>query len=188
MAYSPPSTIYIPWLAEVVKADPEFARKKHWDIEYPASSEGRSLWADPYKRGAYDTPRKSVSVNYAGPQTFGVGDITGVGSDFVTTISDNAAPGVLTTRTGAQMFGDISGAVAGMGYALRVVNFGGLSPLIFMPDPSIIMRDADWKGQIILRDSINPGNFSDYQVQFPNATQALIKRVSFNEPYSAIVG
>jgi hypothetical protein len=188
--YRPPNkvtTTEIPWLAEVIRADPDWERKKHWEAEYVASS-GKVFFADPYKRGAFNTPSKTNFVNYAGPTTFAAGDITNVGFDFVTTVSENATPGQINSRTGVQMFSDISGALPGLGYSLRVVNFGGTSLLTFAPDPSVIMFDGNWWGQQILNDQISPGNYSEYQVQFLDRQTCHIRRVSTNEPYSAIIG
>jgi hypothetical protein len=188
--YRPPNkvvTTTIPWLTEVIRADPDWEKKKHWEPEYVFSS-GKVKFADPYKRGAYNTPDKTNFVNYAGPTTFNAGDITNVGYDFVTTVSENATPGQINSRSASQMFSDIAAAVPNIGYALRIVNFGGTSLLTFAPDPSIIMFDGNWWGQQVLNDQINPGNYSEYQVQFPTPVECLIRRVSTNEPYSAIVG
>lgn len=190
--YRPPTkvvTTQTTLLAQVIAVDPEFERKKHWEIEYFPFSSGRVLYADPSKRGAYNTPEKTISIAYTGPATLAAGDITGVGYDFVTTINIAAAPGVLTMRTAAQMFSDIAGAVPNLGYALRVVNFGGTSALTLTPgDPNTLMTDNEWAGQPLRSDVIQPFNFSDYQVQFPDANNVRIKRVSANQPYSAIIG
>ena len=183
--YRPPTkvvTTQTTLLALVVAVDPDWESKKHREIEYLLSN-GRVSKAVPYKRGQYAIPEKTTMVNYAGPLTLNAGDITGVGFDFVVMISDNASPGVLTMRTAAQMFADIAGAVPGMGYALRVVNFGGTSALTLVPgDPATLMTNGSWTGQPLVNDSINPGNFTDYQVQFPDATDARIMRVSGNQP------
>lgn len=53
--YRPPikgSTLTMPWLSLVHKADPDFERAKHRQIEYEGT--GRALYADPDKRGAYN--------------------------------------------------------------------------------------------------------------------------------------
>ena len=45
----------IPWLTLVVRADPDFARAKHREVEYETSG-ARVFNADPTTRGAYDHP------------------------------------------------------------------------------------------------------------------------------------
>lgn len=42
----------MPWLSLVHKADPDFERAKHRQVEYEGT--GRTLYADPDKRGAYN--------------------------------------------------------------------------------------------------------------------------------------
>jgi hypothetical protein len=52
--YRPPTkitTIEIPWIAVVSRADPDWARFKHREIEYEFSR--RNFYGDPYHRGAY---------------------------------------------------------------------------------------------------------------------------------------
>lgn len=189
--YKPPTkvtTVPIPFLAEVVRVDPSFEQRKHREMEYPDGGGRWARFADPYKRGAYNTPNSLKFVNYTGPATFAAGDMTGVGYDFVSTLSEATAPGVLTTRSGDQLFADIAGAVPNMGYALRVINFGGLSPMTLLPGAAILIFDNSWDGQLVAADIINPGNFTDFQVQFPDPARALFRRVATNQPYSAIVG
>lgn len=189
--YRPPikgTTVSIPWLSLVVQADPDFERRKHREVEYYSSGGKAISIADPYKRGAYNTPQKLSIVAYAGPQVFNAGDITGVGNDFVTVVSDALTPGILTTRSGAQMFSDIANAVPGLGYALRIVNFQGTSQLTIAPGPNVLMFDGAWWSQQLASDSIAPGQFTDYQVQFPDASHTMFKRVAFGQPYSTIIG
>jgi hypothetical protein len=53
--YLPPTkvtTIEIPFLALVVRADEEFQRRKHREVEY--EFDGKIFLADPYVRGAYN--------------------------------------------------------------------------------------------------------------------------------------
>ncbi|MGP0093140.1 MAG: hypothetical protein ACLPKB_24845 [Xanthobacteraceae bacterium] len=53
--YKPPtnvSTIQIPYQVLVTRADPEFERRKHREVEY--EFQGRAFLADPYVRGAYN--------------------------------------------------------------------------------------------------------------------------------------
>lgn len=189
--YKPPikgTTVTIPWLSLVVQADPDFERRKHREVEYYSSGGKAISIADPYKRGAYNTPQKLSIVAYAGPQVFNAGDITGSGNDFVTVVSDALTPGILTTRTGAQMFSDIANAVPGIGYALRIVNFQGTSQATIAPGQGVLMYDGSWSGQLIPGDTIAPGQFTDYQVQFPDQSHALFKRVAIGQPYSTIIG
>lgn len=52
--YVPPTAVNamdIPYLALVTRADPDFNRRKHREIEYEFSN--RVFIADPYVRGAY---------------------------------------------------------------------------------------------------------------------------------------
>jgi hypothetical protein len=67
--YNPPTrviTIQQPFLALVTQADPGWAQRKHYDIEY--LMDHRALYADPYQRGAYN--RRSnvypVGAQYGG--------------------------------------------------------------------------------------------------------------------------
>lgn len=178
MVYNPPTkvtTIQMPYLALVVRADPEFERRKHREVEY--EFERKLFVADPYVRGAYKTPVSKTIVNYAGPTTFNVGDLTGVGYDFVWAISQNATPGVLTTRTAAQMFSDIPNAGPLMAYVLRVVNFGGTSPLTLAPGQGVTFVNVA---------PINPNCFSDFTVTFADANNAAFTGTSANNPYNAI--
>lgn len=71
--YSPPTkvvTLQIPYLALVVRADPDWAAGKHRELEYPSPSGGRPLYADPYVRGSYN----HHSNVYAVGQPFGGDD------------------------------------------------------------------------------------------------------------------
>lgn len=189
--YKPPTkvtTTEIPLLAEIVRAEPDFERLKHRELEYPDGYGRWAKYADPYKRGAYNTTTVLRFVNYTGPAVFAAGDLTNIGYDFVNVLSEAAAPGILTTRTAAQMFADITGAVPNLGYALRVINFGGTSALSFAPGAGVSIVEAIWAGQPVAVDIIAPGNFTDFQVQFQDPATALLRRVATNQPYSAIVG
>jgi hypothetical protein len=53
--YNPPhavTTLEIPYLSLVVRADPDFEKKKHREIEYQFA--GPNFYADPTNRGAYN--------------------------------------------------------------------------------------------------------------------------------------
>lgn len=53
--YQPPTrvtTLQMPYLALVTRADPEFERRKHREIEYEFA--GRVFIGDPSRRGPYD--------------------------------------------------------------------------------------------------------------------------------------
>src|ERR1700722_15778485 len=114
--YKPPTkwpTVEISWLTLVQRADPLWGKRKHREAEYAPwyAGIGRPFYADPYARAPFDTPKKTTTEAYTGPMTFAAGDLTGVGYDIVTFVSTGTAPGTLTTRTAAQMFADIPGAV-----------------------------------------------------------------------------
>lgn len=178
-------SVSIPWLAIVHRADPDFERRKHREPWFE-DGQGRQFYRDPYKSGAYVTPSRTITVSYAGPQVFAAGDLTGVGYDFVTLISTNIAPGILTTRTAAQMFADIAGAVAGIGHALRVVNNATGAPLVLAPGAGVIFNDRSaWQVSSI---TLRRNTYSDLRVQFPTATDAVISVDSEGSPYSALVG
>jgi len=49
------TNIQIPWLTLVIRADPDFARARHREVEYETSS-ARVFTADPTARGAYNHP------------------------------------------------------------------------------------------------------------------------------------
>jgi hypothetical protein len=187
--YRPPTkgaTVQVPWLSMVLVADPDFERRKHREVEYVTSS-GKVLVADPYKRGAYNTPNKMVTQAYSGPATFAQGDLTGVGYDFVTFVNTSGSPGVLTMRTAAQMFADIVGAVPNMGYALRIVNDAVASDMTVAPgDSNTLFRDRS--AQIVRTFTVRGNTYTDLRVQFPDANDALISVDSEGSPYSALVG
>src|SRR5579863_10282294 len=53
--YKPPTrvaSIQVPYQALVTRADPDFERRKHREVEY--AFEGRAFLADPYVRGAFN--------------------------------------------------------------------------------------------------------------------------------------
>lgn len=186
--YKPPTkwpTVPMPWLALVHKADPDFERKKHREVEYVASS-GRVFRADPYHRGAFETPEKTVTVSYSGPLTFAAGDLTGVGGDVVILINESLTPGVLTTRTAAQMFADITGAVPNVGHFLRMVNNLNGADMIVQPGAGVIVKDrADWQiSQIVVRRM----TYVEIRAQFPDAAHAVFTVDSIGSPYSALIG
>jgi hypothetical protein len=55
MPYNPPTRVQslsVPWLALVLRADPDFQREKRREVEYEFSS-GRVMRADRSTRGAY---------------------------------------------------------------------------------------------------------------------------------------
>lgn len=189
--YKPPTkvtTVQVPWLAMVHKADPDFERRKHREPEYAPwwSGQGRPFFADPYKLGAYNTPSKTVTVNYSGPQVLNAGDITGVGYDFVTLISESSTPGSFTTRTAAQMFADIPGAVPNIGHALRIVNNAIGSDLTLLPSTGVLLKDRG--GWLIKSIVVRSGTYADLRVQFPDAADAVISVDALGAPYSALVG
>ena len=189
--YKPPTkvtTTQVPWLSIVQRADPNFERAKHHEQEYAPwySGQGRTFYADPYRRGAYNTPTKTTRVNYAGPVTLGAGDITGVGFDFVTLISLNAAPGTFTTRSAAQMFGDINNAGANLGYALRIVNDVNGGPITLQVGDGVLLFDRG--GYPHPRLFVRGGTYSDFSVTFTDSAHAEISADSEGGPYSALVG
>lgn len=48
-----PTTITIPWLTVVLRADPDFSKAKTRQLEYDFQSPGRNFYGDPAHRGAY---------------------------------------------------------------------------------------------------------------------------------------
>jgi hypothetical protein len=53
--YKPPTAVVTcqqPYLSLVSQADPQWAQRKYWDIEY--LTDHRPLMANPYERGAYN--------------------------------------------------------------------------------------------------------------------------------------
>jgi hypothetical protein len=53
--YQPPTrvtTVQMPYLSLVTAADPDWSRRKFWDVEYEMSN--KPLYANPYTRGAYN--------------------------------------------------------------------------------------------------------------------------------------
>ena len=169
----------------VLKADPDWARRKHREPEYYTSS-GKVFYADPYKRGAYLTPSKTVTVSYSGPITLAAGDITGVGMDMVTLVSDGTAPGDFTTRTAAQMFADMAGAVAGVGLFLRIVNNAVGGDITLHPGDGVIFNDVSgWQTGSF---AIARNRFADFKVQFPDSADCIFAADSQGSMYSTLVG
>lgn len=67
--YRPPTrvtSIQVPWLALVTRADPDFERRKHREVEYVTAG-NTVFWADPQNRGAYD----GLSNTYPVGQPYG---------------------------------------------------------------------------------------------------------------------
>ena len=50
---SAPTTIVIPWLTVVLRADPDFNKARTRELEYDFSAPGRYFYGDPTDRGAY---------------------------------------------------------------------------------------------------------------------------------------
>lgn len=53
--YKPPTqvtTVEMPYISMVTKADPDFERRKHYDIEY--EFDAKVFLRDPYRAGAYN--------------------------------------------------------------------------------------------------------------------------------------
>lgn len=46
-------TTQMPYLALVTSADPQFERRKHWDVEYEMSN--KPFFANPYTRGSFNS-------------------------------------------------------------------------------------------------------------------------------------
>jgi hypothetical protein len=179
--YKPPTrvtTVQMPYLALVNQADENWARRKHREVEYEFYD--KIFLADPYVRGAYDTPSKSVTQNYNGPTTFAVGDLTGVGYDFVKLINTGTAPGSLTTRTASQMFGDIASANVLMQWVVRIVNFGGTPP-------TNIMQIVPGAGVILYGNAlINPNTFTDFLMTFTDSADATMQVITSNNLYTSV--
>lgn len=177
--YKPPTrvtTIQIPFLAIVNRADPDRERLKHREPNLYEWTHRKYFWEDPYHVGAFAIPVKRVSVNYSGPATFNAGDITGVGQDFVYTSSTNPTPGTLTTRTAAQMFSDIAGAYPGLDYNLRLINIGGGSDLSLAPGAGVAL---------IGNPNVRNGFFTDLQVYFTDANDVIMTVSTANNPYNS---
>ena len=54
--YQPPTRVTtksFAYIALVTQADPNWARDKHWDVEY--EFQGKRLYANPYNRGIYNS-------------------------------------------------------------------------------------------------------------------------------------
>jgi hypothetical protein len=170
------TTIQVAFLNLVTRADPNWAKDKFWEIEYEFT--GKNYYANPYIRGAFNTPAKTVNVNYAGPATFAAGDLTGVGFDFVTVQSNNPTPGLLTTRTAAQMFGDIANAGPGVDWYLRIQNFGGTSHLTLNPGAGVSLVGSEGK--------IRRGFMTDYVVTLVTPTSAVIQTMISNVPINSV--
>jgi len=177
--YRPPTrvtSISIPFLAIVNRADPDRERYKHREPNLFEWSHRKYFWEDPYHVGAFVIPVKRVSLNYAGPTTFAQGDITGVGQDFVYTSLTNPTPGNLTTRTAAQMYADLPNPYPGIDYVLRLINIGGGSQVYLQPGAGVA---------IVGNPSINAGFFSDIQVYFTDASDAIMTVRTSNNPYNS---
>jgi len=174
--YKPPTrvtTIQIPFLAIVNRADPDRERFKHRDIEYEFS--GKNKVSDPYVTGPYAAPIKRISVNYSGV-TFAQGDLTGVGQDWVYLSSTNASPGTLTTRTAAQMFSDIANAYSGLDYNLRVINLGGSGDVMIAPGAGVGLSGNPY---------ISNTRFTDFEVYFTDSMDAVMTVLTSNNPYNS---
>ncbi len=186
--YQPPiawPSVQVPWLSMVLKADPDWARRKHREAEYAFSS-GKVFYADPYVRGSFEMPSKIVTVSYSGPITLAAGDITGVGMDMVTLVSESTMPGDFTTRTAAQMFADMAGAVAGVGLFLRIVNNAVGGDITLHPGAGVIFNDVSgWQtsSYVIRRNA-----FADFKVQFPDSADCVFAADSQGSMYSTLVG
>lgn len=79
-------TLQMPYLALVTRADPEFERRKHREVEYEFA--GRNFLADPYRRGAYDRLSNSYPVGQA------QGGLDPLVTAALTTTVGNASPGL----------------------------------------------------------------------------------------------
>lgn len=180
--YKPPTrvtTISIPLISLVNRADPDRERFKHREAEWYEGggwTGGKIFFADPYKRGAYAIPVKRVTIAYSGPATFHAGDLTGVGQDFVYVNSTSATPGNLTTRTAAQMFSDIAGAYPGLDYNLRINNTGGGGDLILVGGSGV---------GILGYNQVPNNTYSDCRVQFTDSSDAVITVWTWGNPYNA---
>jgi hypothetical protein len=181
--YKPPTrvtTIQIPYQALVSRADPNWNRYKFREIEYEFS--GKVFLANPYQRGPYDTPVKTVTINYTDGTTFAAGDITGVGFDFVKVNSTNANPGIFTTRTAAQMFTDIVGATLPMAYYLRINNIGGQSEDLGAQITIAAGAGVSLSGAM----SIPQNTYSDFVVSFIDTQTAVITTQTFENLYQSV--
>lgn len=177
--YKPPTkvtTIQIPFLAMVNRADPDRERTKHREPQFFEFSHGKVFYADPFHVGSFSIPLKRVSIAYSGG-TFNQGDITGVGKDFIYVTSTNASPGFITTRTASQMFSDIAGAVPGLDYNLRVNNIGGGGDLTIAPGANV---------GIVGSPIIKNGTYSDIRVYFTDANDAIMTVWTSNNPYQSV--
>jgi len=177
--YRPPTGIAtrtIPYISLVTRADPGWARRKYRDVEYYWSN-GRVYWANPYQRGAYNTPSKLTVQSYTGPATFAAGDLTGVGEDFVRLTNNATTPGQITTRTGAQMFGDIPGAFVNLQWALRVSNLG-------VGDLTILAGG----GHVGISGNavVKAGTFSDFVAAIVDVNTVFFQTVSSSNPYQSM--
>jgi hypothetical protein len=178
LLYKPPTrvtTISIPLLAIVNRADPGRERLKHRDDERFDFSSGKVFLEDPYKRGSFAIPVTRKSVNYSGG-TFAQGDLTAFGLDFVYVTSTNSSPGTVTTRTGAQMFADIAGAYPNMDWNIRINNIGEGSDLILAPGQGVALF-----GQ----PHIPNGTYSDIRAIFTDSQDVIMTVWTANNPYNA---
>jgi hypothetical protein len=177
--YRPPTrvtSISIPFKSIVDRADPDRERGLHREPEFWVSHSGKMIYADPFNVGAFRCPVKRVSIAYAGG-TFHQGDITGVGQDFVYVTSTNASPGTITTRTAAQMFSDISGAIPGLDYNLRINNIGGGSDLMIKGGAGVALVGNPY---------IKNGTYTDFRVYFTDANDAIMTVWTSGNPYNAV--
>lgn len=177
--YKPPTrvtTIQIPFLAIVNRADPSREKFKHRDVEYEFS--GKVKVSDPYHTGPYAQPLKRVSTTYVGSVTFAQGDITGVGKDWVylTNAGAAGAPAAITTRTAAQMFLDIAGSIPGLDYNLRIINLGGGADIAIVPGAGVAL---------VGNPNISNARFTDFEVYFTDASDAIMTVMTANNPYNS---
>lgn len=175
--YKPPTrvtTIQIPFLAIVNRADPSRERFKHRDVEYEFS--GKVKVSDPYTTGPYAQPIKRVTVAYSGKTTFAAGDITGVGRDWVYLTSTNVLGGAFTTRTAAQMFSDIANSVPGIDYNLRIINLGGGADIAIVPGAGVGFGG---------NPNISNARFTDLEVYFTDASDVIMTVLTSNNPYNS---
>lgn len=169
-------------LAVVSRADPDYQRLKARDIEYEFTR--KVFYGNRQQRGAYDTPKKISTVAYSGPATFVAGDLTGVGYDFVELHSTSLTPGVLTTRTGAQMFGDIVNAQPLMQWCLRVANIAEGAPLTFAGGQGVTILvpgtppNATW--------AIPRGTFSDFIATLADVADVTLQLESAGNSFSSV--
>jgi hypothetical protein len=182
--YKPPikvTQVEYSMLALVSQADPDYQRLKHWDIEYDYPR--KNFYADPMHRGAYDTPSKVSNLNYAGPLTFAVGDLTGVGFDYVAINLNNPLPGVLTTRTASQMFGDIQAAAPLMQWLLRIANIGDGAPATIAGGTGVTVKGTQVQNNAV---PIPDNTFTDFIMTFVDAQTVTMQVNTFNNSFGSV--